>query len=29
MSGSMLDVGVVDDEKYVGLEERAVTLDTG
>ena len=28
MSGSMLDVGVVDDEKYVGLEERAVTLDT-
>ena len=29
MSGSMLDVGVVDDEKYVRLEERAVTLDTG
>ena len=28
MSGSMLDVGVVDDQKYVGLEERAVTLDT-
>ena len=28
MSGSMLDVGVVDDEKYVRLEERAVTLDT-
>ena len=28
VSGSMLDVGVVDDEKYVGLEERAVTLDT-
>ena len=28
MSGSMLDVGVVDVEKYVGLEERAVSLDT-
>ena len=27
MSGSMLDVGVVDDEKYVGLEEGAITLD--
>ena len=28
MFGSMLDVAVVDDEKYVRLEERAVTLDT-
>ena len=28
MFGSMLDLAVVDDEKYVRLEERAVTLDT-
>ena len=28
MSGSMLDVGVGDDEKYVRLGERAVTLGT-
>ena len=28
VSDSMFEAGVLDDEKYVSLEERAVTLDT-